>query len=72
MNHILFVTADEPEAVGHRIAALVSDTVMEQPARIHIQTAALDPFLLEGEKLTAAVHRMSKLEADVVWQLHPN
>lgn len=70
VNHVLFVTADEPGADGHRIAALVSDTEMEQPGRIHIQTAALEPFLLEGERFAAVVYRMSKLEADVVWRQH--
>lgn len=71
VRHVIFVAADGPDAVGHRVTALVSDTVMEQLGKAHIQTAALEPFLFEGERFATAVHRMSKLEADVVWQRHP-
>jgi len=71
VKHVIFVAADGPDAAGHRVTALVSDTVMEQPGKVHIQTAALEPFLFEGERFAAAVHRMSKLEADVVWRRHP-
>jgi hypothetical protein len=71
VNHVIFVAEDKPNAIGHRVAALLSDTVMQQPGSIHIQTAALEPFLLEGERIAAVVHRMSKLEARVVWQQHP-
>jgi hypothetical protein len=71
VRHVIFVAADGPDAAGHRITALVSDTVMEQPGKVYIQTAALEPFLFEGERLPAAVHRMPKLEAGVVWGRHP-
>jgi hypothetical protein len=71
VNHVIFVAEDKPNAIGHRVAALLSDTVMQQPGRVHIQTAALEPFLLEGERFVVVVHRMSKLEANVVWRQHP-
>jgi len=70
VNHVVYTTKDGPNAVGHRIAALLSDTVMEQSGRVSIQTKSLEPFLFEGEMFAAAVNRMSKLEADVIWQQH--
>lgn len=70
VNHVIFVEADGPDAVGHSVAALVSNTVMGQPGIISIQTAALEPFLLKGEQFSTIIHRMPKLEADVTWQKH--
>ena len=70
VNHVVYTTKDGPDVVGHRIAALLSDTVMEQPGRVSIQTKSLEPFLIEGERFAAAVNRMTKLEADVIWQQH--
>lgn len=68
VNHVVFVKTDGPDAAGHRIAALVSDVLMEQQGEVIIQTAALEPFLLRGERFPVKIHRMSKLEAGVVWQ----
>lgn len=70
VNHVIFVAADGPDADGHRVTALLSDTVMEQLGKVHIQTTALEPFLFNRERFPAVVHRMSKLEADVVWRRH--
>jgi hypothetical protein len=70
VNHVIFVAADGPDAVGHSVAALVSNTVMGQPGIINIQTAALEPFLLKGERFSTVIHRMPKLEANVTWQKH--
>ena len=71
VRHVIFVKKDGPDAVGHRINALLSDAVMEQLGRVHIQTTALEPFLLQGDRFAAVVQRMHKLEADVVWREHP-
>lgn len=68
INHILFVAENKPNASGHHIAALLSDTVMQQTGSIHIQTTALEPFLLKDEKISAVVNRVSDLKANVVWQ----
>jgi hypothetical protein len=68
INHVIFVAENKPNATGHHIAALLSDTIMQQPGNIRIQTAALEPFLLEGEKISAVVNRVSNLKANVVWQ----
>jgi len=68
VNHVIFLAANKPNAIGHHIAALLSDTVMQQPGSIHIQTTALEPFLLEGEIISAVVNRVSNLRANVVWQ----
>lgn len=70
VRHVIFVAADGPGAAGHRVTALLSDTVMEQLGKVHIQTAALEPFLFKGERFPAVVHRMSRLEADVFWRRH--
>ena len=71
VNHFLFTSKDEPDTEGHHIEALLSDTVMKQPAKVHIQTAALEPFLSENEGFEAVIHRVSKLEADIVWHQNP-
>jgi hypothetical protein len=68
VNHEIFVAENRPNTSGHHISALVSDIEMELLGRVHIQTAALEPFLLEGERLPAAVHRMQKLEADIIYK----
>jgi hypothetical protein len=71
VNHEIFVADNEPNSSGHYISALVSNTVMELFGRVHIQTAALEPFLLEGERLPAAVHRMTRLEAEINYRILP-
>ncbi len=70
VNHTLYVAEDEPGAVGHHIAALLSDPEMDQPGKVHIQTTALEPFLFKGEKFAAAISRICKLEADIIWLKH--
>jgi len=71
VDHVLKVGSDGPETVGHQIAASVSNPVMDQPGRVHIRTSACEPFLYMGEKFAAIVHRMTMLEANIEWQLHP-
>lgn len=66
--HEMLMPDDEPGAVGHRVAARITGAMMEQPGELHVRTAALEPFLRRGEKLRAMVHRMPKLDADVVWR----
>lgn len=68
VNHVIFVAADGPNATGHRVTALLSDAVMEQRGKVHIQTAIFEPLLLEGEKLSTVIHRMHQLEADIIWK----
>ncbi|MGW8316227.1 MAG: hypothetical protein ACWGNV_11545 [Bacteroidales bacterium] len=67
VDHILNVEADRPDTAGHRIYASISDPVMDQPGRIHIQTDSCEPFLHRGERFAAVVHRMSGLEANIDW-----
>jgi hypothetical protein len=71
VHHTMFMPDDGPDAAGHRVAALISDAVMAHPAELHVHGSALEPFLLPGERLPALVHRMPKLEADVVWRRRP-
>ena len=71
INHAIFVAENKQNAIGHHITALLSDTIMQQPGIIHIQTAAMEPFLLEGERISAVVNRVSYLKANVVWQECP-
>jgi hypothetical protein len=68
VNHVIFTAKDGPGAAGHRVAALLNGAVMEQLGRVHIQTNALEPFLFRGERFAAAVNRVAKLEADILWQ----
>jgi len=68
VNHEIFIDEKGPKSGGHHISAVVSNTVMDLLGRVHIQTALLEPFLLEGERLPAAVHRMNKLEADIIYK----
>jgi hypothetical protein len=68
VDHILNVKGDGPGTAGHHIAASVSDTVLDQPGRVHINTTACEPFLHKGERFPAAIHRMSRLEANVYWR----
>lgn len=67
IDHILNLGVDRPDSTGHRIYASISDPVMDQPGRVHIQTDACEPFLHRGEHFAAVVHRMSALEADINW-----
>jgi len=71
INHVIFVAENRPNASGHHVAALLSDTFMQQPGSINIQTAALEPFLLKGERISAVVNRVSDLKATVVWHEYP-
>lgn len=68
VNHVIFGAADGPNAAGHRVTAWLSDAIMEQPGRVRINTAIFEPLLLEGEGLSTFIHRMHKLEADIVWR----
>jgi hypothetical protein len=68
VHHVIFVAADGQNAVGHRVTALLSNAMMEQRGRVHIQTAFFEPFLLEGDELSTVIHRMHRLEADIVWR----
>ncbi len=69
VKHVLFNTDAKPGSTGHHIKAILTDAVMEQYGKVHIQTAAFEPFLIKGEKITAFIHRTGKLEADILWQL---
>lgn len=68
VHHVISVAADGTNAVGHRVTALLSDATMEQPGRVRIQTAIFEPFLMDGEELPTVIHRMHRLEADIVWR----
>jgi hypothetical protein len=68
VRHAMFLPDDEPDATGHRVAALISGAVMAQPGELRVQGSALEPFLLSDERLPALVHRMPELKADVVWR----
>lgn len=70
VNHVIFVAKDGQRHAGHSVAALLTDAAMEQTGKIRIQTTALEPFLLEGESFSAVIHRVPKLEADIVWRRH--
>jgi len=47
---------------------LLSDAMMEQLGRVRIQTAIFEPLLWEKEELSTVIHRMHKLEADIIWK----
>lgn len=68
VHHVMYMPDDGPNAEGHRVAAFITDAMMGQPGELGVHTSALEPFLLPGERLSAVVHRMPKLEADVVWR----
>lgn len=68
VRHGMFMPAGEPCAAGHRVAARISGAVMAQPGELRVAGSSLEPFLLAGERLPVLVHRMPKLEADVVWR----
>jgi hypothetical protein len=70
VNHVIFVEKDEPGAVGHRVAALLNEAEMERFGRVYIQTDALQPFLFRGERFPAAINRVPRLDADILWQRH--
>jgi hypothetical protein len=72
LEHIINLEADSPDSTGHHIYASISNPVMDQPGRIHIQTTAFEPFLHKEELIAAVVHRMSRLEADIVWRKMAN
>jgi len=68
VHHCLVMPEDGPDAVGHRVAALVSDAVLAQPGELRVHGSFLEPYLLPGERLPVLVHRLPKLEANVVWR----
>jgi hypothetical protein len=68
VHHAMVMPDDGPDAAGHQVAALLSGAVMGHPGELLVQGSALEPFLLSGERWPALVHRMPKLEADVVWR----
>ena len=68
VHHAIFLPDDEPDATGHRVAALISNAVMAQPGELRVHGSVLEPFLLSGERFPALVHRMPELKADVVWR----
>ena len=68
VHHAMFMPGDELDAAQHRVAALISDAVMEQPGELRVSGSALEPFFQPGERLAALVHRMPELAADVVWR----
>ena len=72
VEHVLNVKADGQDSAGHRIYASVSDPLMDQPGRVHIQTDAFEPFLCRGERFAAVVHRMSGLDAHILWRMKAN
>jgi hypothetical protein len=67
VRHSIVMPEDGPDVPGHRVVALVSDSVLGQTGELHVHTAALCPFLVPGETLPAVVHRMPKLQANVLW-----
>lgn len=68
VHHALSMPDDGPDAARHRVGALITDAVMEQPGELRVYGSALEPFLLPDERLAALVHSMPKLAADVVWR----
>jgi len=68
VHHSMFMPDGGPDAARHRVAARISGAVMAQPGELRVHGSSLEPFLLPGERLPALVHRMPKLEADVVWR----
>jgi len=72
VEHILNTEADEPDSAGHQIHAIITDPVMDQPGRVYIQTDACEPFLHRGERFAAVIHRMSGLEANILWRSKAN
>lgn len=68
VHHAMFMPEDGPDAVGHHVAALVSDAVLAHPGELRVHGSSLEPYLLPGEQLPVLVHRLPRLEADVVWR----
>jgi len=71
VRHRLFLPGHGPEAVGNEISALVSGAIMGQPGELRVDTSNLEPFLLNGERFRALVHRMPELTAEIVWREEP-
>lgn len=68
VHHALCMPDAGPDVARHRVAALISGAVLGQPGELLVHGSTLEPFLLAGERLPALVHRMPRLEADVVWR----
>ena len=68
VHHTMFMPDDGPSAAGHRVTALISGAVMARPGELRVHGSSLEPYILPGERLPALVHRMPKLEADVLWR----
>lgn len=71
VRHRLFVPGHRPEALGNEISALVSGAIMGQPGELLAGTSNLEPFLMNGERFRALVHRMPELTAEIVWRQEP-
>jgi len=71
VRHRLFLPGHGPEAVGNEISALVSGGIMGQPGELRVGTSNLEPFLMNGERFRALVHRMPELTAEILWRLGP-
>jgi len=68
VHHALCMPDAGPDVERHRVAALISGAVLGQPGELRVHGPALEPFFLSGERFPALVHRMPRLEADVVWR----
>jgi hypothetical protein len=71
VRHRLFLPGHGPEAVGNDVSARVSRSMMGQSGQLQIHTSRLEPILLDGERWSALVHRMPKLEAEILWHRWP-
>jgi len=65
--HEMLMPAAGSQAPGHRVSAVVTNAHLERPASLLVRTTALEPYLRAGESLSAHVHRMPHLDADVVF-----
>lgn len=72
LDHVLNVEVDGQNSVGHHIYASICDPIMDQPGHVHILTDACEPFLHRGERFATVIHRMSGLEARILWHKKAN
>jgi len=68
VHHSICMPDARPDASCHRVAALIWGAALGQPGELRVHGSTLEPFLLSAERLPALVHRMPKLEADIVWR----
>jgi hypothetical protein len=71
VRHRLFLPGYGLEAVGNEVSAVVAGSMMGQPGTLRVHTASLEPFLLDGDRFRAHVHRMPRLKAEIVWHRWP-